>query len=119
MKIYILCAAGAILFLLAGCTPETEFYWGDYSSTLYAYKKAPDDKTLATHKKTLNDIITVSAKKHIPVPPGVYAELGYLLIKEDKLKDGLVLLDKEMQAYPESREFIMKIRSKLQTGAQQ
>lgn len=107
------------LALFHGCTPTTQFYWGDYSSTLYAYKKTPDDKSLMEHKKSLNDIIMVSAKRKIPVPPGVYAELGFLLIKEDKVQDGMAYLEKEIQLYPESQEFITKIRSKLQTGGQQ
>ena len=75
--------ATIIILQFIGCAPETQFYWGNYSQTLYAYKKSPSDKTLAEHKKSLSEIISVSKSKRKAVPPGVYAELGFIFSFND------------------------------------
>jgi hypothetical protein len=46
------------------------------------------------------------------VPPGVNAEYGYLLLKEDNEVEGMEFLDKEMGLYPESVIFIQRIKGK-------
>lgn len=100
------------LALLAGCAPSAEtFYWGEYSSTLYDLKKNPDDKTLAAHKKELLLIVEQSGKKHKKVPPGVYAEYGYILLRSGGEAEGMEYLDKETTLYPESVVFIQRIKS--------
>lgn len=105
-----------LLVFLVGCVPQTIFYWGDYSTSLYDYNKNPDEKTLAAHKKSLQDIIAVSPKKHLNVPPGVYAEYGFLLIKEGKENDGLECFDNEIKLYPESIVFIQRLKDELARG---
>ncbi|MEX2117267.1 MAG: DUF4810 domain-containing protein [Bacteroidota bacterium] len=110
MKAIVLSTMVSIL-LFAGCVPpQTPFFWGEYSSTLYNYKKAPDDKTFAEHKRSLIVIITESPKKRLPVPPGVYAEYGYMLIVEGNEKEGLENMDKELALYPESRIFVETLK---------
>jgi hypothetical protein len=102
--------------LLAGCasTREKTFYWGEYSSTLYDWKKSPDEKTLEAHKKGLLLIMAESGKKNKKVPPGVYAEYGYLLLKEGNEVEGMELLDKETGLYPESVVFIRRIKGEYE-----
>jgi hypothetical protein len=101
--------------LLASCaTNKNLFYWGDYSETLYAFKKNPDDRTLAAHKVTLLNIIAESPKQKRPVPPGVYAEYGYLLLKEGKETEGLDYLSKEETQYPESKLFVQRLKQEYQ-----
>lgn len=116
MKILLKIFLFVTLLFVLGCKPETQFYWGEYSQTLYSYKKSPGEKTLAEHKKSLSDIITISAKRRRNVPPGVNAELGVILFKEGKESDGLAYFDKEILLYPESKSFIEKIRLGFQTG---
>ena len=80
----------ALVTLLTGCAPSQKtFYWGEYSSTLYDYKKNPDEKTLEAYQKQLTLIIEESGKKKIKVPPGVYAEYGYILMKDGKEAEGM------------------------------
>ncbi len=114
MKNIIICLF--FLSLLPSCAPQPLFYWGDYSETLYDYKKNPDEKTLDAHKKSLQDIVDQSSKMDKRVPPGVYAEYGYILLKEGKDQDGLVYLDKEQALYPESTVFIQRIKDEMQRG---
>lgn len=106
-----------VFALLIGCVPpQTTFFWGEYSSTLYNYKKTPDDKTREEHKKALLVIITESPNKRLPVPPGVQAEYGYMLILEGKDKEGLEFFEKEILLYPESRIFIERLKQALNRG---
>ena len=114
MKNIIICLF--FLSLLSGCAPQPLFYWGDYSETLYDYKKNPDEKTLDAHKKSLQDIVDQSGKMNKRVPPGIYAEYGYTLLKEGKDQDGLMYLDKEQALYPESTVFINRIKDEMQRG---
>jgi hypothetical protein len=96
--------------LLAGCVPPTLFYWGDYSSTLYEYKKNPDDKTLKAHMQQLGLIITQAPQKKLLVPPGVRAEYGYLLLKAGNETEGMQYLEQEVLAFPESAPFIQRLK---------
>jgi hypothetical protein len=105
-----------LLVFFVGCTPPTLFYWGDYSSTLYDLTKNPDDKTLAPHKKSLQDIIVMSPQRRLQVPPGVYAEYGFMLIKEGKETEGLENFDKEISLYPESKVFIQRLKNEFVRG---
>ncbi len=100
------------LVLIGGCTPSGKtFYWGTYSSTLYELKKSPDEKTLEAHKKSLILIMEESNKKKMRIPPGVYAEYGYILLRSGSEVEGLAYLDKEIELYPESIVFIKRIKS--------
>jgi hypothetical protein len=105
----------ALLFV--GCAQtENTFYWGDYSETLYDFKKNPDDKTLKAHSDQLLLIMKEAPNKKTRVPPGVYAEYGYILLKQGKESDGMGYLDKEMELYPESVVFIKRIKSEYARG---
>ena len=109
-----------VLLLLVGCNPnQGSFYWGDYSETLYAFKKTPDEKTLDAHMKVLLEIITESPKRNKAVPPGVNAEYGYLLLKAGKEKEGFEYLNSEEILYPESRIFIQRLKREFQGGKKQ
>jgi hypothetical protein len=108
------------ILILAGCgtTSKDTFYWGNYSATLYDYKKNPDEKTLEAHKKEILSLIEYADKWERKVPPGVYAEYGYLLLKEGNETEGMEYLDKEVTLYPESAVFIEKIKNNY-TGEKQ
>jgi hypothetical protein len=106
------------LLFLPGCLPPQQvFFWGDYSGTLYAYKKSPSDKTSSEHKKSLLGIIENASKNKMKIPPGIYAELGYVLIKEGKMKEGLAYWDNEVLLFPESIVFINKLKEEIKKGA--
>src|ERR1035437_1881586 len=106
------------MLLITGCHPANNdtFYWGDYSSTLYALKKNPSDSTLSVHKKQVLTVINESADKKKQVPPGIYAEYGYLLLKNGDVKNGIDYLDKELILYPESSVFINRLKNEYARG---
>lgn len=101
-----------VCLMLFGCAAPSMYYWGKYSSSLYAYKKNPNDSTLAGYKKSLEDIIEESPKKNLRVPPGVYCEYGYLFAKEGHGVEAVKYFDLEKATYPESAFFIDKMKSR-------
>lgn len=98
-----------IIILATGCAPKRMYYWGDYSETLYAYRKYPNEETLLKHKQMLESIIEESNKGNTRVPPGVYAELGYIYLKENNNKEAIKYFHLEEEIYPESKVFMQRL----------
>ena len=104
------------LLMLAGCAASNKelYYWGNYSSTLYAYTKEPSVKTMAAHHKELLNIITKSTKQRKAVPPGIYAELGHMSLKKGETTQANAYFQKELTLYPEAS---ILINSELQKNS--
>jgi hypothetical protein len=106
----------ALSFLtLHGCASISEagYYWGNYAVTLYAYQKSPSPETLAQHEKELRDIIEYSDTKQLKVPPGIYAELGYIEQNRGDSATALRFYQEEMATYPESQAFLERLSTGL------
>jgi len=101
------------IFLFGCATQKPLYYWGDYSSSLYKYKKVPNEENLKTHKVVLVNIIEESNKMNLKVPPGVYCEYGYLLLKDGKKEEAMYYFDLEEKNYPESRQFLERFKAKF------
>jgi hypothetical protein len=101
-------------YFFVGCaTQKPMYFWGNYSSSLYAYKKTPNEENLLKHKKELLKIIEESKARGLRVPPGVYCEYGYILMKEGKNEEALKYYELEEQTYPESTIFIQHLKSQI------
>jgi len=102
----------AACVLLSACAKAPLTYnWGEYSSSLYKLKKDPSDENLQAHKEVLVQIIQGSNQQSLRVPPGLYAEYGYILVKEGKIEQGIRYLDLETQTYPESKVFVERVKA--------
>lgn len=101
-----------ILSFIVGCaTQEPLYYWGNYSQTLYKYKKLPKEENLEAHKACLVKIIEESNKRNKKTPPGVCCEYGYILLKEGKTQQqALYYFEMEEKNYPESKVFIDRLK---------
>jgi hypothetical protein len=106
----------SLIIVGCGTTSKDTFYWGDYSTTLYDYKKNPSEETLEAHKKELISLMETSAKNNKVVPPGLSAEYGYILLKEGLENEGIEYLEKEIALYPESTTFITRIKDEYTKG---
>lgn len=86
------------------------YYWGKYDDSFYSQQKNLDDKSTKKLLAAYKDIISNAEKgvRGVP-PPGVYADYGFLLIKTGKESRGQLMLEKEMNLYPESAIFIQQI----------
>ena len=97
-------------FLILSCVSQSKlYYWGEYSDTLYDYKKSLTSETLEKHKDELNNIIVKSHRLRKNVPPGVNAELGYILMLEGNSDAALQYFEQEKSLYPESEKFVSSI----------
>lgn len=104
------------MLMLVGCmTPQQKsmYNWENYSSTLYNFKKDPSEENLKKHKETLLKIIEKSKEEELKVPPGVYCEYGYFLMKEGKNQEALTYFELEEKTYPESVVFVQKLKSQV------
>jgi hypothetical protein len=115
MKKYLL--AATLTILLGGCaTTQGNLYWGSYSSTLYDFKKEPSEQTRDAHVESLQEIISKSTAKSLRVPPGVYAELGQMMLEDGNTPEGSKYLSLEVSTYPESEKLVAIIQQRV-TGS--
>ena len=96
--------------LLVSCTTQKPLYtWGKYEATSYNYLKDNDEKTLLALIENYQKIIENQKGSRKEVPPGVYADYGFILLQAKKVKEGKEMLAMEIANYPESKIFIDRI----------
>jgi hypothetical protein len=100
-----------IVMFLAGCAAPRQYYWGDYSNTLYHLKKTPSDESVLKHQQALEKIIEESKTRNLVVPPGVYAELGYIYLRQNKNQIAIQYFKMEKQIYPESALLMQRLEN--------
>ncbi len=103
-----------ILTILASCAPAKMYYWGQYDQVMYQHNKNQTEDTKADLLKVYEDIIKNKNKgSRKEVPPGVYADYGYLLIQEGQIAKGKEMLEMELAIYPESKKIVEYILNKI------
>ncbi|MDR1343008.1 MAG: DUF4810 domain-containing protein [Prevotellaceae bacterium] len=113
MKKILFIASGFLL--LAGCASQKTLYnWGKYQEASYSYVKNNTDNDLEKLLKEYQYIIDHQKAGRKTVPPGIYADYGYLLVKQGKTKEGIALMKMEIALYPESTAFIEGIIKRLE-----
>ncbi|KLN60372.1 hypothetical protein WH96_11495 [Kiloniella spongiae] len=85
--------------LLSGCMVQDKYHWGSYEQDLLTYYRDSDKGTILV--ENLSETITKGEEKGL-VPPGIYAEYGYLLLESGNAKDSILYFKKERDAWPES-----------------
>lgn len=101
------------LILLASCAPQKLYTWGNYDKTSYNYLKNSDEKSIQLLIEDYQKIIDKQKGTRGVVPPGIYADYGYLLLQEGKTEQGKNMLKKEIALYPESKIFIDRVLKML------
>jgi hypothetical protein len=99
--------AGMLVALvpLTGCqTAPQKYDWGNYDPSLYAYYK--DSTKLGELTASLQAVIKASDAKSAPVPPGIYAEYGYLQLQQGKTQQAVQSFKLEETHWPESKVFM-------------
>ncbi|MCX6258451.1 MAG: DUF4810 domain-containing protein [Bacteroidia bacterium] len=105
----------SVILLLASCTSQKPlYYWGDYEIKSYNYLKNSDEKSTQELIDSYQKIIEKQGGSREVVPPGVYADYGFLLLQANKTVEGKAMLQKEISLYPESKVFIDRILKKLE-----
>ncbi len=113
----------ALLMLLTACGPKPKpmYYFGDSSSALYAYKKAPSDESFVQMKKSIQEVIEHSEQNGIAIAPGTFANIGYINLMEGSPDQAIAYFKKEKQLYPEATIFMDRMIQKVeaQSGEEQ
>lgn len=91
--------------VLSGCV-TTKYHWGKYENSLYEYYKNPAD--VEKIAETLSTIIA-DGEALGNVPPGIYAEYGYILYITGKTQDSILYFEKEKKMWPESTTLMDKM----------
>ena len=101
-----------IIFTLSLCscsTTKTLYSWYGYDDAVHTFTKDRTPKSEEHLIKEYERLINTPNGTRKMVQPGICAEYGYLLIKQGKREEGLQLLKKEIELYPESKVFITRI----------
>ncbi len=109
MKKILFLAVTAIM--LASCQTANKplYSWSKYESVSYAYLKSKNDKSTKALLEDYKKIVAKQTGSRKQVPPGVYADYGFLLIQNGRTAEGRAFLKKEIAIYPESKIFIDRI----------
>jgi hypothetical protein len=94
-----------LILMTTGCATRHQRYdWGDYDPSLYAYYKNP--AKVGELSASLGAMIDAANANHATVPPGIYAEYGYLQLQQGKNLAAVDLFKQEESHWPESKIFM-------------
>lgn len=103
-----------VLAIAACANPNPPKYnWGNYSAALVALDADPT--AAGDYEATLVKIINDPDGR---VPPGIYAEYGYVLQTQGNTSDAIAMYAREKSAWPESAFLMDKMIAALQAPAQ-
>lgn len=89
----------------AGCVTQHQHYnWGSYDPSLYDYYKNPTK--VGQLSVSLQAVIDAADHGNAVVPPGIYAEYGYLQMQQGKNQNAVALFRQEEIHWPESKVFM-------------
>lgn len=101
---------------MAACAPDTLYDWHGYNNELRTYYKNPGE-TEAFANKLFIDI--EKAEKTGKVPPGIYAEYGYLHLTLGNKDIAIEYFNKEAALWPEARFLMTSVIGRLAPQADQ
>ena len=105
-----------ITIFLAGCqTTKPMYEYENYAESFYTMKKEGGAETAAEWKISLESIVEKSKVKAVRVPPGVYANLGYIHLKANNNEGAIAFFEQEKQIYPEAAKFMNTLIKKAKT----
>lgn len=108
---------GVLSFLLlsSSCSSTQNLYsWYDYEDVTYQYSKKQTEELKIKVLEEFQKVIENQKGVRGVVPPGMYAEYGYMLYRTGKEEDGLKFLKEEIKLYPESEKYISRIIKQLE-----
>lgn len=100
-----------LMLLTVGCAPTSRYAWKNYDQKLYDHYKNPaeSDQFVEDLKNTIEE-----GDESGKVPPGIYAEYGFVLYEKGKIQECLIYFQKEHDKWPESRILMSKMSANAQ-----
>lgn len=95
-----------LLFSLIGCGAHSRYCWSSYDTKMYKHYKNPAEREefVQALKEVLDD-----AEPEGKVPPGIYAEYGFVMYEQGNNQQAVLYYQKEANKWPESRAFMNKL----------
>jgi len=106
----------AALLLFAGCASQPPLYnYQDYSSSYYDNVKTPGEETALNLQQSMEKAIEAAGESRSGrVPPGMYANLGYIYLKGGASAKAIQMFNKEKETYPEATHFMDRVIQKVE-----
>lgn len=115
MKKIILPLLFVCAYALNSCSSSSSLYsWYNYEDVTYQYSKKQTDELQAKVLEQYEKMQNKQKGLRKTVPPGLCAEQGFMLCKNGKIEEGIILLKKEIELYPESSIYITRIIKQLE-----
>jgi len=118
-KVISVVLATVVMFIVSGCSssPKPLYNYGDYSESYYGTKKEATTESALEYQKALEYCISgADGSRSGRVPPGMYANLGYLYLKAGKSDKAIENFTKEKTVYPEATFFMDKMINKVEVA---
>lgn len=97
---------GIMAIALAGCAGPSIYHWGDLENGLHDRYVTQDHAQADVY---LLETIGAAEQQKLRVPPGAYADYGFLLFKRGDRQGAIAYFEKEKLLFPESGAFMTKL----------
>lgn len=105
---------GLPLMLSSCATQKTLYNWGKVHESSYQYMKNNTEKDMENLLVAYQYVIDNQKGGRMVVPPGIYADYGFMLIKQGRIEEGIKLMKLEIALYPESAIFLERIIKRIE-----
>lgn len=97
---------------LVGCSTPTIYHWGNFEDGIYErYVKENHEQADIYLSETISSAETQSLR----VPPGAYADYGFLLFRRGDQEGAKTYFEKEKFMFPESGALMTKLIERIET----
>lgn len=103
---FLKCFMGIIACTLVGCATPSIYHWGKFEDGLHDRYVTQDQAQADVY---LFETIRTAEQQNLRVPPGAYADYGFLLFKRGNREGAIAYFEKEKQLFPESSAFMTKL----------
>jgi hypothetical protein len=97
------------MIFLVGCAQDL-FFWGKYEESLI--ERYVDNDT-EHPEANLRELIREAESSQKRIPPGIYADYGFMFYKRGDKSGAIDYFEKEKKLYPESSFFMTKLIERI------
>jgi len=106
-----LCLSGLLASLLTGCAGPSIYHWGKFEDGLHERYVGQNHAEADVY---LFETISAAEQQNLRVPPGAYADYGFVLFKRGDREGAISYFEKEKRMFPESSAFMTKLIERVQ-----
>ena len=99
-----------VVIAMAGCATPSLYHWGTFENGLHTRYVDLDHAQADAY---LLQTIGAAEQQNLRVPPGAYADYGFLLFKRGDSKGAIANFEKEKLLFPESSAFMTKLIERI------